>query len=1042
MAGHIVKWWKHKILGGYHKFSVLQECPTDSEELMYHQVRAQSSCSAPPDLLLVSDRESNHQQHLKSPISNGTSPSPKRLENVQLQQPQNTHNHHHQHHNNNNKENTKKIISSNNENSIITPPLNGGDYQNNQNTTQNHRSKIVNSLGENQTCEKLKDKVKNSTEQEIHLEEFTCDVSVEGGKSTQPIQFSFTFYDLDGHHGKITKDDIVGIVYTIYESIGKSVVVPHCGSKTINVRLTVSPESKSKQNQNKITTDIVTQNHHRQHRIRPRKLIKSDDEEEESGSEKDGNTKVRNHVHQTHHFKKKLSEHKRKLRATESNKKDKEKECCFELSEKLNHLKIEAQGSGSTSGIGNNNSVQIKQDKETIDSSNCNNLINIDCNDKEEEETSKESDDGDLLQNNLAIQKCVKHRIKSGRRIKKEKHSEHHNSEMRRRSLSVGNECNWRKRQDLKPSRLTSGINGTNFDNGNNIGQDVVDGDCRVEFRNNGLKRNELIDIIRESMEKNRLCFQSSGKPQASVSPMRHHQYHRQRSNTVSKIPTAVNNHIYDVAGEKTQSLLGGSPSVANNNNHSSKHHYQQHQIYSSPQMLYHQPTSTSFQHSPGSITNSPLNGSNNSGPHIPIYHQQLAINPAILSAVQNNIQANLEKTSHTKQNLCGYDSFLHAKMCSNSTNNGKGSGNTQNSPNHFHVPNNLHHSNIIKPLKSSRQLMKLSSPYFNEQQQISLINLKHKNSSNVQESHLQNIQGYQRLYGSNQSNATTTTTTTATTAKKLNTALLNIISPQLTAEEKLCRTIDHVEKWLNEHGASITNISDDKYSKKDVKNYDNLLYVKLNEKFAQQQEQQKSQQTNSNNTVSDNTKGNLNNNIGDNNKENIKKIYHYHQKLLQQQRNSTTSSTSNKSNSRSKYITVATPTASKVNQHQQSQTFQQTAIDPIECENLLNTATSDEEEVEANCISAATTPVSPVLTPNSPSQETQVGNDGTPIIVEAGNCNQNENVNNDHTAAPTGTSITGDNSCNNSSNSLSMIHRYVHEHIHHHYHHFENKED
>lgn len=38
-------------------------------------------------------------------------------------------------------------------------------------------------------------------------QEFTCDVSVEGGgKSTQPLQFSFTFYDLDGHHGKITKD--------------------------------------------------------------------------------------------------------------------------------------------------------------------------------------------------------------------------------------------------------------------------------------------------------------------------------------------------------------------------------------------------------------------------------------------------------------------------------------------------------------------------------------------------------------------------------------------------------------------------------------------------------------------------------------------------------------------------------------------------------------------------------------------------------------------------------------------------------------------
>lgn len=96
-------------------------------------------------------------------------------------------------------------------------------------------------------------------------------MSVEGGKASQPLQFSFTFYDLDGHHhGKITKDvsnklcsykskpnliifftnliiqqDIAGIVYTIYESIGKSVVVPYCGSKTINVRLTVSPDANT-----------------------------------------------------------------------------------------------------------------------------------------------------------------------------------------------------------------------------------------------------------------------------------------------------------------------------------------------------------------------------------------------------------------------------------------------------------------------------------------------------------------------------------------------------------------------------------------------------------------------------------------------------------------------------------------------------------------------------------------------------------------------------------------------------------------------------
>ncbi|XP_037949976.1 T-box transcription factor TBX5-like [Teleopsis dalmanni] len=50
------------------KAYLIQECTTDSEELMYHQVRASSSCSAPPDLLLVSDRENNIP--LRSPVVN------------------------------------------------------------------------------------------------------------------------------------------------------------------------------------------------------------------------------------------------------------------------------------------------------------------------------------------------------------------------------------------------------------------------------------------------------------------------------------------------------------------------------------------------------------------------------------------------------------------------------------------------------------------------------------------------------------------------------------------------------------------------------------------------------------------------------------------------------------------------------------------------------------------------------------------------------------------------------------------------------------
>ncbi|XP_053620185.1 protein naked cuticle homolog [Plodia interpunctella] len=80
----------------------------------------------------------------------------------------------------------------------------------------------------------------------LRFEELTCDVELKHHESSkqQPLQFSFTLYDLDGH-GRMTKDDIAGIVSTIYESIGKSVTVPHYGSKTIQVRLTVVPEDGS-----------------------------------------------------------------------------------------------------------------------------------------------------------------------------------------------------------------------------------------------------------------------------------------------------------------------------------------------------------------------------------------------------------------------------------------------------------------------------------------------------------------------------------------------------------------------------------------------------------------------------------------------------------------------------------------------------------------------------------------------------------------------------------------------------------------------------
>ncbi|XP_050076846.1 protein naked cuticle homolog [Anopheles maculipalpis] len=265
MAGNIVKWWKHKILGGYKQFTVLQECATDSEELIYPG-RAPSACSAPPDLLLTSDRE----QMLKVKSSSSTGAAPGQTKSSV---------HHHHHHHGHQQQ---------------SPSANGHNHSSASQPQQHHHKSQKEAFrksgsgkmgsgggaagalggGATNTINTTAATIRSDPDR-VRLEEFTCDVSLEDGKKPQPLQFSFTLYDLDGH-GKITKDDIAGIVSTIYESIGKSVVVPHYGSKTINVRLTVSPDGKTaaaKPASAAVKKAIITP----RRRYRSRKLISDDD---------------------------------------------------------------------------------------------------------------------------------------------------------------------------------------------------------------------------------------------------------------------------------------------------------------------------------------------------------------------------------------------------------------------------------------------------------------------------------------------------------------------------------------------------------------------------------------------------------------------------------------------------------------------------------------------------------------------------------------------------------------------------------------------
>lgn len=99
------------------------------------------------------------------------------------------------------------------------------------------------------------------TPRHIKLEEFICDVSMDNSDPSgqEKQEFSFTLYDFDGH-GKITKDDIAGLVTTIYEAIGSSVKVPHYGSKTIKVKLTVSPEKQTPENSKPHDANIKNSN--------------------------------------------------------------------------------------------------------------------------------------------------------------------------------------------------------------------------------------------------------------------------------------------------------------------------------------------------------------------------------------------------------------------------------------------------------------------------------------------------------------------------------------------------------------------------------------------------------------------------------------------------------------------------------------------------------------------------------------------------------------------------------------------------------------
>lgn len=310
--------------------------------------------------------------------------------------------------------------------------------------------------------------------------------------------------------------DIAGIVYTIYESIGKSVVVPYCGSKTINVRLTVSPDAKSKGS--KASGAVIS----RKYRYKSRKLIPAGVEPEQGRDllanvmdkpdlrvppttpEASPAIQIVNH-----------GERKYKLKYVNGPVEshpivDTDRCCATESVEAAVPCKIDNRMSPTktastvTTTI-RNNCADAENVYESVEVLKCcspkpavaeallrledaqNEVANYSCR-----ECSSQCPLIDVSSVKMAASKPRKIMRKS--RSKKQKTPK--SSQARVRSLSVGNENCYQKNGD-GALVVIGGISGKTIDGGE---------ECL-----NNLRRNDLIDIIRESMEKNRLCFQTNG---------------------------------------------------------------------------------------------------------------------------------------------------------------------------------------------------------------------------------------------------------------------------------------------------------------------------------------------------------------------------------------------------------------------------------------------------------------------------------------------------------------------------------------------------
>lgn len=287
-------------------------------------------------------------------------------------------------------------------------------------------------------------------------------------------------------------------------------VVPHCGSKTINVRLTVSPDAKSKSGD---SANSAKKNSKRQ-RLKSRRLFKCDDDEEEgSGSgcfDTNQETITPKTVHATDDAPHQILGNQStpiekgieksngivtgKHQTEQNNRMSKDTvdgrlaPCCINDPTKLQRQPKTQQTIENIYETAPNESSAAPVPKIKCDKAGGVTLNNNDSCCQDCRGPNQPYHVGAVQ----AVSKPCVRRLGRKSRSRKQKSLHDSHPAARIRSLSVGNENSYR-----------------------NCNGDASSGASGKLDRNdeclNNLRRNDLIDIIRESMEKSRLCFQSNG---------------------------------------------------------------------------------------------------------------------------------------------------------------------------------------------------------------------------------------------------------------------------------------------------------------------------------------------------------------------------------------------------------------------------------------------------------------------------------------------------------------------------------------------------